>query len=683
MASKGALLHFGSKPLDKAFEEAEHLGSLFLSGRNLRNLSCSDGYDIFDVTEADLTKNRLIEMPYEICSCSSLERLICHHNAIRSIPDTFLQLMRLTYLDISRNQLSSLPPSICLWSLETLIVSSNRLNFIPGDIGKMSNLVELDAGNNELRSLPLEIGKLTKLRCLKLRRNSLTELPDCLSCLKLVHLDVTANYIKAIPTSFAKMATLSIFLLEHNPVMLPPPEVCSRGLVHLMKYLHRRVDDQHKPQRSNSSRRSRTEVRMGRRFHEQAASSPTPLQQRYSVSLTAEIERAEETIAQKHGLDSWRRPGSGSKRNEEKIVTTSATASLPHSPPLATESTKPLEKEGFVPYRPGSSHSHKPEIVVDSSKKVAAETTQSQRPIEREMSKAEALRVTTSNSTGKRSSPTKEVDGQKSGRGGSPRLGQRKTVRKTSDSSIDDKKKLENLKEQERQQNKKLQRLAAQDGKGGKTAPPSKVGVGVGEPSIAWESKDKPKELRPKSPRQPVKRRPASHRGSPTPPSPGLKYKPSDPGPQRPLFMSKSLPRSKQSFKLESKTNFTVRRKEINVYEGIQRMEEMRVALESRLGITLPEDLTSALSDGIVLCNMVNRIRPLTIQTIYTRAGEGKLTTLKAQKNVDAFLDGCRKLGVPESHLCSPADILHLDERDPLKVCLTVETLLLPGDTDI
>ena len=58
MATKGGgLIHFGSKTLDKTFEEAEESGTLVLSGRNLRNLSCSDGYDILDVTEAGNDSN--------------------------------------------------------------------------------------------------------------------------------------------------------------------------------------------------------------------------------------------------------------------------------------------------------------------------------------------------------------------------------------------------------------------------------------------------------------------------------------------------------------------------------------------------------------------------------------------------------------------------------------------------
>lgn len=39
--------------------------------------------------------------------------------------------------------------------------------------------------------------------------------------------------------------------------------------------------------------------------------------------------------------------------------------------------------------------------------------------------------------------------------------------------------------------------------------------------------------------------------------------------------------------------------------------------LESQLKITLPEDLGEALSNGTVLCQLVNHIRPRSVSTIH------------------------------------------------------------------
>ena len=49
---------------------------------------------------ADLSKNKLPELPAEVTRFSSLEKLVLYHNVIRFIPDTVMYLQNLTYLDI-------------------------------------------------------------------------------------------------------------------------------------------------------------------------------------------------------------------------------------------------------------------------------------------------------------------------------------------------------------------------------------------------------------------------------------------------------------------------------------------------------------------------------------------------------------------------------------------------------
>uniref|UniRef100_A0A8C0FWY6 Calponin-homology (CH) domain-containing protein n=1 Tax=Chelonoidis abingdonii TaxID=106734 RepID=A0A8C0FWY6_CHEAB len=54
-----------------------------------------------------------------------------------------------------------------------------------------------------------------------------------------------------------------------------------------------------------------------------------------------------------------------------------------------------------------------------------------------------------------------------------------------------------------------------------------------------------------------------------------------------------------------------------------------------------------------------------------------KLSMAKCRRNVENFLDACRKLGIPEADLCSPYDILQSDIRHIRK---TVDTLLALGE---
>lgn len=48
----------------------------------------------------DLSKNRLVEVPMELCHFVSLEILNLYHNCIRVIPEAIVNLQMLTYLNL-------------------------------------------------------------------------------------------------------------------------------------------------------------------------------------------------------------------------------------------------------------------------------------------------------------------------------------------------------------------------------------------------------------------------------------------------------------------------------------------------------------------------------------------------------------------------------------------------------
>uniref|UniRef100_A0A8C3TH15 Calponin-homology (CH) domain-containing protein n=1 Tax=Chelydra serpentina TaxID=8475 RepID=A0A8C3TH15_CHESE len=123
---------------------------------------------------------------------------------------------------------------------------------------------------------------------------------------------------------------------------------------------------------------------------------------------------------------------------------------------------------------------------------------------------------------------------------------------------------------------------------------------------------------------------------------------------------------------------FTIRRKMEQMREEKELVEQLRENIEMRLKICLPEDLGSALMDGVVLCHLVNHIRPRSVGSIHVPSpAVPKLSMAKCRRNVENFLDACRKLGIPEADLCSPYDILQSDIRHIRK---TVDTLLALGE---
>ncbi|KAK4879640.1 hypothetical protein RN001_007786, partial [Aquatica leii] len=112
--TSGHLQNQLTRSLERILEEANQSGELRLSNRKLKDFpKAYSKYNLSDTVIADLSKNRFNELPEEITEFLFLERLHCHHNAIRQIPDNISSLQCLNYLDLSRNHLTVLPKEIC------------------------------------------------------------------------------------------------------------------------------------------------------------------------------------------------------------------------------------------------------------------------------------------------------------------------------------------------------------------------------------------------------------------------------------------------------------------------------------------------------------------------------------------------------------------------------------------
>ncbi|XP_048461335.1 leucine-rich repeat and calponin homology domain-containing protein 2 isoform X4 [Rhincodon typus] len=226
-----------NRSLDRVLEEAVHSGILNLSGRKLKEFPAVN-YDLTDTVQADLSKNRLIELPQEVCLFAPLETLHLYHNCIKCIPETVVNLQMLTFLNISRNLLSTLPKYLFNLPLKVLVVSNNKLVSLPEEIGKLKDLMELDVSCNEIQILPHQIEKLQSLRELNIRRNHLQVLPEELAELPLVKLDFSCNKVTEIPISFRKLRYLQVIILDNNPMQSPPAQICLKGKVHIFKFLN-------------------------------------------------------------------------------------------------------------------------------------------------------------------------------------------------------------------------------------------------------------------------------------------------------------------------------------------------------------------------------------------------------------------------------------------------------------
>jgi hypothetical protein len=95
------------------------------------------------------------------------------------------KLSGVTLLDLRFSGTEELPSSIqLLRSLETLILSGNKLTALPDEIGSLENLKHLDLAFNRLEGLPHSLVKLVRLVDLNLERNHFNKLPPELTVMK-------------------------------------------------------------------------------------------------------------------------------------------------------------------------------------------------------------------------------------------------------------------------------------------------------------------------------------------------------------------------------------------------------------------------------------------------------------------------------------------------------------------
>ncbi|NXM96199.1 LRCH1 protein, partial [Sylvia borin] len=619
---------------------------------------------------SDLSKNRLTEVPTELCHFVSLETLNLYHNCIKVIPDAIINLQMLTYLNLSRNQLSSLPACLCGLPLKVLIASNNKLGSLPEEIGQLKQLMELDVSCNEITALPQQIGQLKSLKELNVRRNYLEVLPQELVQLPLVKFDFSCNKVLVIPICFRKMMQLQVLLLENNPLQSPPAQICTKGKVHIFKYLTvqacqiktadslylNAIEPQHLPQPVEESKKD-SDSGVGSDNGDKRLSTTEPSDEdtiSFNVPMSDIVEedhiikdesghhansrKVEFHQGPSHMFVNDKSGETGDQFDESDTLTTEFMSYIKAS--LAAECDELLRIEEDTQWQADEIINLSEEQTID-----IAMIEQLREAVDL-LQDSNRLSVAISESSAVNLYPTEPA-----------------TVLEFQESTVNGQIQMD------------MSSLGQND-------------------LIVWnrsgqsshnESKDKSPTMSPTT--------------NTTIPF-GLKPRSADPSLSFPPISFNTLTQAQTwdsfSYSIPSEGDsdnvflrpqrnlesidpqFTIRRKMEQMREERELVEQLRENIESRLKICLPEDLGSALMDGVVLCHLVNHVRPRSVGSIHVPSpAVPKLSMAKCRRNVENFLDACRKLGIPEADLCSPYDILQSDIRHIRK---TVDTLLALGE---
>uniref|UniRef100_A0A8B9QJI5 Leucine rich repeats and calponin homology domain containing 1 n=1 Tax=Apteryx owenii TaxID=8824 RepID=A0A8B9QJI5_APTOW len=666
-----------NRGLERALEEAAHSGGLNLSGRKLKEFPRSAAalsHDLSDAVRADLSKNRLTEVPMELCHFVSLETLNLYHNCIKIIPDAIVNLQMLTYLNLSRNQLSSLPACLCGLPLKVLIASNNKLGSLPEEIGQLKQLMELDVSCNEITALPQQIGQLKSLKELNIRRNYLRVLPQELVQLPLVKFDFSCNKVLVIPICFRKMVQLQVLLLENNPLQSPPAQICTKGKVHIFKYLNVQA----------------CQIKSADSLYLNAIEQPH-LPQPVGESI-------DDIYPSKKDSDSGVGSDNGDKRlsatepsDEDTISFNVPMSDIVEEDQFVKEDSGHHVNSRKVDFHQGSSHL----IVNDKSRETGNQfadesdtlTTEFMSYIKSRAAECdELLRIEedaqwqTEEIINLPAEQTIDIAMIEQLREAVDLLQDPSSQMQMEMSSLGQKdnaeEELEFRKRRELIMEKaKTEARTCEQGKNWSLSQNDLIVWNTSGQSSHNENKDKSPTTSPTANNTiPFGLKPRSGQMMEEPDVQLLQFFPMDTVAMCSLIKYQMFLRPQRN--LESiDPQFTIRRKMEQMREERELVEQLRENIETRLKICLPEDLGSALMDGVVLCHLVNHVRPRSVGSIHVPSpAVPKLSMAKCRRNVENFLDACRKLGIPEEKLCLPHHIL--EEKGLVKVSITVQALL-------
>ncbi|XP_057203296.1 DISP complex protein LRCH3 isoform X3 [Triplophysa rosa] len=666
-----------NRSLDRALDEAAATGVLNLSGRKLKEFPRSAaGHDLTDTTRADLSRNRLPELPVEVCMFVSLENLNLYQNCLRSLPESLINLQSLTYLNISRNQLSTLPAHLCRLPLKVLIACNNKLVSLPEDLGKLRQLTELDVSCNEIQTLPPQIGQLEALRDLNIRRNHLVRLPPELAELPLVRLDFSCNKVTSIPVCYRNLRHLQSIILDNNPLQSPPAQICIKGKIHIFKYLNMEAckaasdlpDYDRRPLPFGSCAE---DLYSGRPYGaldsgfnsvdsgDKRWSGNEPSDEFSDLPLrVAEITKDQRQRREREELRTGSHISNGTLDSEIEQIDfiDSCTGEEDEEDGRSRRGTEPVSLSSqFMAYierritREGSPVKTSPsrDFRADDSKRQSSLHNRSGSDVS--------------------SHSHQRVAGVTSGSG----AGVERVRREAQIAAL--------RYEEERQRNKSVQRDAVMNFVKNKSSPsptklsptdseslyPSRRSTHTDDSALFMQGEDyaalSPTALQ-----------------SPTYPSPSAPP-PSRSSTQRPesyLFRLSQREKKKGDSGVQraESTETTPTQSPAPIGEEADLIEQLRRNIECRLKVSLPSDLGAALTDGVVLCHLANHVRPRSIPSIHVPSpAVPKLTMAKCRRNVENFLEACRRIGVPQDSLCSAGDVL---KGEVMCVFRLVEALL-------
>ncbi|KAI2805269.1 B3/4 domain [Blomia tropicalis] len=209
---------------------------IVLSGNKIAKQIEDDGgqlndlvYGINSLNFLEITNTLTLKsISSNIIKLANLTNLVLQGNKLTTIPVEIGSLVKLKCIDLSRNELTSLPENffVKLTNLQTLNLEQNNLKSLP-DMSTLINLIVLKFGSNSIDQFPSSL-------C-----NKIYKKPDNASspvpvyeggAIHLSELFASHNQIDSIPTTIRFLIAIKTLDLSYNKIINVPGEIsdCSK-----------------------------------------------------------------------------------------------------------------------------------------------------------------------------------------------------------------------------------------------------------------------------------------------------------------------------------------------------------------------------------------------------------------------------------------------------------------------
>lgn len=200
--------------------------SLTLCGKSLAEVPEQVFVDAKDaeITVVDLSKNKLKQLPEGITSLSStISELNLSANLLTEVQPFVSQFEHIKYLNLSCNQLQSLPDEVGLMiTMREINIANNRFTTFPPCIHELIHLEIILACDNKIEEIDATENGIGALK-------------------RLATLDLSNNNLKSVPPILGNMTQLTTLLLHGNAFRAPRHQTLESGTQSILSYLRDRI----------------------------------------------------------------------------------------------------------------------------------------------------------------------------------------------------------------------------------------------------------------------------------------------------------------------------------------------------------------------------------------------------------------------------------------------------------